>query len=77
MASHRRLRWLEMIPIVLGFVVLATGFGMLLSALYVRFRDVQPIWDVALQAWFYGSPVMYAATQYTRGFATGSSTSRC
>lgn len=58
------LLWLEMIPIVLGFIVLATGLAMLLSALYVRFRDVQPIWDVLLQVWFYGSPVMYPATAY-------------
>lgn len=56
--------WLEMIPIVLGLVVLATGIGMLLSAMYVRFRDVQPIWDVCQQAWFYGSPIMYPVTAY-------------
>jgi ABC-2 type transport system permease protein len=63
-------RWLEMIPIVIAFVFLATGIGMVLSALYVRFRDVQPIWDVFLQAWFYLSPVMYPATAYRR-FGTG------
>jgi ABC-2 type transport system permease protein len=57
-------RWLELIPIVLGFLVLATGFGMLLSALYVKYRDVDPIWDVALQAWFYASPVIYTAAAY-------------
>jgi ABC-2 type transport system permease protein len=56
--------WLWLIPIVLGFVTLATGLGMLLAALYVRFRDMQPIWDVALQAWFYCSPVMYTAVKY-------------
>jgi ABC-2 type transport system permease protein len=61
-----RLQWVEMIPIVLGFVVLATGIGMVLSALYVRFRDVQPIWDVFLQAWFYLSPIMYPASAYAR-----------
>jgi ABC-2 type transport system permease protein len=66
-----RLSWLEMIPIVLGFVVLGTGFGMLLSTLYVRFRDVQPIWDVVLQAWFYGSPIMYTAYEYGRRFGVG------
>jgi ABC-2 type transport system permease protein len=59
-------RWLELVPIVLGFVVLATGIGMLLSALYVRYRDVQPIWEVAIQAWFYCSPVMYPAHGYQR-----------
>jgi ABC-2 type transport system permease protein len=62
--------WLELIPIVLGFIVLATGIGMALSALYVRFRDVQPIWEVALQAWFYISPVMYVSQSYNR-FAPG------
>jgi ABC-2 type transport system permease protein len=59
------IRWLEMIPIVAGFVVFATGIGMLLSALYVRYRDVQPIWEVVVQAWFYCSPVMYVATAYS------------
>jgi ABC-2 type transport system permease protein len=65
------LSWLEVIPIVLGFIVLATGFGMLLSPLYVRFRDVQPIWEVVLQAWFYGSPVMYTAYEYGKRFGAG------
>jgi ABC-2 type transport system permease protein len=66
------IRWLEMIPIAFAFVLLATGIGMLLSALYVRFRDIQPIWDVLVQAWFYASPVMYTAAAYDRlahGFA--------
>jgi ABC-2 type transport system permease protein len=56
--------WLELIPIAVLFIVLATGIGIALSALYVRFRDVQPIWEVALQAWFYVSPVMYASHSY-------------
>jgi ABC-2 type transport system permease protein len=60
------LRWLELIPIAFGFVVLATGISMILSPLYVRYRDVQPIWEVALQAWFYASPIMYASSSYNR-----------
>lgn len=67
---HPSVSWLELIPIALAFIVLASGLGMLLSALYVRFRDVQPIWEVALQAWFYCSPVMYAASRYDN-FAHG------
>ena len=43
--------WLELIPIAAALVMLGTGIGMLLSALYVRYRDVQPIWEVLLQAW--------------------------
>jgi ABC-2 type transport system permease protein len=54
-----KLSWLELIPIICGYVVLATGTGMLLSALYVRYRDVQPIWDVILQVGFYATPNIY------------------
>jgi ABC-2 type transport system permease protein len=60
-----KVSWLELIPIVLGFVVFATGIGMLLSAAYVRFRDVAPIWEVFVQAWFYCTPIMYLASRYT------------
>jgi ABC-2 type transport system permease protein len=48
----------------LGFVILATGTGLLLSALFVRYRDVAPIWDVLVQLLFYASPVMYVAARY-------------
>lgn len=58
--------WLWLIPITLGFMVLATGIGMFLSASYVRYRDVQPMWDVGLQAWFYLSPIMYSAATYAK-----------
>jgi ABC-2 type transport system permease protein len=60
------LGWLELFPIALGFVMLATGVGMLLSALYVRYRDMQPIWDVLSQVLFYCSPIMYVASSYKR-----------
>jgi ABC-2 type transport system permease protein len=60
------LSWLWMIPIILGFLVLATGTGLLLSALYVRFRDIQPIWEVTTQILFYASPIMYTAIFYKR-----------
>jgi ABC-2 type transport system permease protein len=59
-----QLSWLWMIPIVIGFIVLATGAAMLLSALYVRFRDIKPIWDVTAQVLFYASPIMYTASHY-------------
>jgi len=62
--------WLELLPIVLLLAALAVGVGTLLSALYVRFRDVQPIWEVVVQALFYGSPIIYVAAQYaSRGGA--------
>jgi ABC-2 type transport system permease protein len=54
-----RLSWLQFPFLVLALTMLAIGFAMLLSVLYVRFRDIQPIWDVVLQITFYASPVLY------------------
>jgi ABC-2 type transport system permease protein len=56
-----RLSWLELPLLVVLLSVLAVGTGMLLSALYVRFRDIQPIWEVFTQMLFYGSPVIWTA----------------
>jgi ABC-2 type transport system permease protein len=53
--------WLELPLIVLMLVVLTTGVSMLLSALYVRFRDISPIWEVLSQILFYASPVIIPA----------------
>jgi ABC-2 type transport system permease protein len=57
------LSWLELPLILAMLVVLATGMAMLLSALFVRFRDVQPIWEVASQILFYASPVILPLEQ--------------
>jgi len=57
-----RLSWLQVPVLVLFLTVLAVGLAMLLSALYVRFRDVSPIWDVIQQLLFYASPVLYVVS---------------
>ncbi|MGB2711560.1 MAG: ABC transporter permease [Conexibacter sp.] len=59
-----RWSWLELLPLVTLLAALAVGIGMLLSALYVRFRDIQPIWEVVAQILFYGSPILYVSSQY-------------
>jgi ABC-2 type transport system permease protein len=54
--------WLQL-PLLVGMIVIfAAGVTMLLSALYVRYRDIEPIWEVALQLLFYASPVIYVVT---------------
>ncbi len=58
-----RLSWLEVPLLVALLAIFAVGIGMLLSALYVRFRDIQPIWEVAAQILFYGSPIIYTASK--------------
>jgi ABC-2 type transport system permease protein len=52
------LSWLELPLIVLAIAVLAAGMAMFLSALFVHFRDTQPIWEVVSQILFYASPVI-------------------
>jgi ABC-2 type transport system permease protein len=54
-----RLSWLEVPFLVLALACFAAGLAMLLSALFVRYRDVKPIWEVALQVLFYASPIFY------------------
>jgi ABC-2 type transport system permease protein len=51
--------WIQA-PLLIGaLIVFAQGLAMLVSALYVRYRDVKPIWDVALQMTFYATPLLY------------------
>lgn len=48
------------VPFVLAlFLVLILGVVLTTSALYVRYRDVSPIWEVAQQIAFYATPVLY------------------
>lgn len=54
-----RWEWIEMIPLIGILAAFAFGLAMLLSMLFVRYRDIQPIWDVVLQAMFYLSPIFY------------------
>jgi ABC-2 type transport system permease protein len=59
-----RVEWLELVPLVALLATFATGVAMLVSALYVRYRDILPIWEVALQILFYASPVIYVTDTY-------------
>ena len=54
--------WLQLIPLLAIVTMFAIGLGLLFSVLYVRFRDMKPIWDVVGQMLFYASPVLYVAT---------------
>ena len=54
-----RLTWLELPVLLVMLAGLATGVAMIVSALFVRFRDVKPIWEVSLQIIFYASPILY------------------
>jgi ABC-type polysaccharide/polyol phosphate export permease len=46
------------IPIILA-AVFALGLGLLLSTLAVYFRDVVPMYQVLLSAWYFLTPILY------------------
>jgi ABC-2 type transport system permease protein len=51
--------WLLLPVLLLPLVVITCAVASILSALYVRFRDMAIIWGVLAQALFYGTPVLY------------------
>ena len=59
---YPRWTWLELVPLIVLLTLLGLAAGMLLSALFVRYRDVAPIWEVVSQALFYASPILYVST---------------
>jgi ABC-2 type transport system permease protein len=52
------LTWLELPLIIIPLAILCSGIAMLLSSLFVYFRDIQPIWEVVSQIIFYASPII-------------------
>ena len=54
-----RWTWLEMPLLFAVLIAMAAGLAMLLSALFVRFRDIEPIWTVVMQVVFYVTPIFY------------------
>ena len=54
-----RTEWLAFAPILAVILGLATTVSLLLAVLYVRYRDVQAMWEVILQLLFWGTPIIY------------------
>lgn len=62
LGSNLALGWdtLWAIPLlILELLVLSLGFGFFFSALYVKLRDINYIWEVVRQALFYAIPIIY------------------
>jgi ABC-2 type transport system permease protein len=52
-----------LLPIfIIEIYLFALGISLLLSALYVKYRDISYIWDVLMQAGFYATPILYPIT---------------
>lgn len=63
---------LLIIPLMLELYILALGIAFFLSAVYVNLRDLNPIWEVVMQAGFYATPIIYPISMISnRGGALG------
>lgn len=44
---------------ILELFILSLSLAFILSAVYVKYKDIAPIWDVVLQGMFYATPIIY------------------
>lgn len=54
-----RLDWLLLVPLFLQFYVFTLGVSLILATLFVRFRDIGQIWELATQLILYATPIIY------------------
>jgi ABC-2 type transport system permease protein len=51
--------------LLLELAILASGVGFFLAAVYAKYQDIDPIWEVARQALFYTMPLLYPISRIT------------
>ena len=56
------LGWFVIIPLFIELILLSTGISFILASSFVKYRDIGPIWEVALQAGLYATPIIYSLT---------------
>jgi ABC-2 type transport system permease protein len=54
-----RPEWLVVIPLLAELYIFCIGVGLLVAALYVRFRDVGQVWELTSQLLFFASAIFY------------------
>jgi ABC-2 type transport system permease protein len=54
-----RPEWLLVFPLLVELYVFCVGVGLLCAALYVRFRDIGQVWELASQLLFFASAIFY------------------
>lgn len=57
-------RWIMLIYPIVGLLAFNLGMGLILSALFVIFRDIQYLWSVFTQLLMYVSAIFYSVEQY-------------
>jgi ABC-2 type transport system permease protein len=54
-----RANWILLVPLLLQFYVFVLGVSLVLATLFVRFRDIGQIWELATQLILYATPIIY------------------
>lgn len=56
---HAELDWLLLVPLLVELYVFTLGVGLIVTTLFVRFRDIAQLWELAAQLLIFATPVMY------------------
>ncbi len=54
-----RVEWLLLLPLLAEVLLFTISVGLILATLYVRFRDIGQVWELAVQVLFFASPIIY------------------
>jgi ABC-2 type transport system permease protein len=54
-----RVDWFLVLLLLMELYVFVLGVSLILTTLFVRFRDIGQVWELALQLMFYASPIIY------------------
>jgi ABC-2 type transport system permease protein len=55
-------KWLLLLPLFVELYLFVLGVALIFATLYVRFRDMGQIWEVASSILFFSAPIMYPVT---------------
>lgn len=53
------LSWVLLAPLLFELYVFTFAISLILASLFVRLRDIGQVWELALQVFFYATPVIY------------------
>lgn len=54
--------WLMIFPLFVELFLFSAGIAFVLATLFVKYRDIGPIWEVIMQAGMYATPIIYSLT---------------
>jgi ABC-2 type transport system permease protein len=57
-----RPNWILLLPLLLELYVLVLGLALILTTLFITFRDLGQVWELATQIMLWTSPIVYPAS---------------